>query len=436
MKRIVLGAAFFALAAVVGAKEIPDTLSKRDRRYLTGVYEDTWRCLDLFVSTTTGFPYDSSRRFPSTSITNIGFYLAAGAVAAETGLIPRAEALLKIERTLASLERVEKYLGAFPVTWVHAETLATTENQFSTVDHLSNLCGGLLVVEGLFPELGPRIDKMMLPMDWGLLYDPERGWYKGGWRRDRRDFDVRQKGWDWYYSFLGADTRLGYFLGAARHQISGDSWAVLNQGKETKYGLSYFTPGWQGGGLFMQMVSGLFLDERDTVLGRSAGDFAWAQVLHGKKIPSPVWGWSASESADGKEYLGWDRILDAVVTPHASALASVYYPATCARNLKELEKRGARAKWRGDGRAVPLGFRDSLNWRTGEVSPHYLCLDQAMLFLSLANRLHDGVVWTAVSRDPLVQRGLAEIPLYAERDPAHRAVYAERDGAGTSRKPD
>lgn len=429
MNRAVLGVLVLVWGAAVAAKEPPTPLSRSDRRYLVGVYEDSWRCLDHFVSTTTGFPYDSSRRLPSTSITNIGFYLAAVSVAAETGLLRREDAIPKIERTLASLEQVEKYLGAFPVTWVSAETLAPTENQFSTVDHLSNLSAGLLVVKGLFPELGARIDKILLPMDWGLLFDADRGWYKGGWRRDRRDFDVQQKGWDWYYSFLGADTRFGYFLGAARHQISGDAWVVLNAGKETKYGLSYFTPGWQGGGLFMQMVSGLFLDERDTVLGRSAADFAWVQVLHGKKIQAPVWGWSASESADGKEYLGWNRILDAVVTPHASAMASVYYPATAALNLKELERRGTRAPWRGDGRSMRLGFRDSLNWRTGEVAPHYLCLDQAMLFLSLANRLHDGIVWTAVARDPLVQRGMAEISVYAERDPSHHQIYAERDSS-------
>lgn len=431
MRRFLALLTAMAVASSHGAAESASRrLSGPDRRYLTGVYKDTWRCLAHFVSPATGLPYDSSRRVPSTSITNIGLYMASCAVAAQTRLIRREEAVARLEKALTALEKTEKYLGGFPVTWVHAETLLPTENQFSTVDHLSNLCGGLLAVKGLFPELAARVDKLLLPMEWGLLYDESKGWYRGGWRRDAKDFDVRQNGWEWYYSYLGADTRFGYFLGTARRMIPLETWMVLNAARETRNGQSYFVPGWQGGGLFMQMISGLFLDERDTVLGRSAADFAWAQIVHARKIKAPVWGWSASESADGNEYLGWDRILDAVVTPHASGLASVYYPARAAGNLRALERLGARAPWRGDGGARDFGFRDSVNWRTKEVAPHYLCLDQAMMFLSLANVLHDGVVWNAVAADGLVQRGLREIPFYAERDGAHSKMYAERDRDG------
>lgn len=431
MKRAI---AFFLagglMVSTAGAAPPDRRLSGSDRRYLSGVYKDTWRCLAHFVSPATGLPYDSSRRLPSTSTTNIGLYMAAVAVAAETRLIRREEAIERLERALAALEKIETFLGGFPVTWVHVDTLLPTENQFSTVDHLSNLCGGLLTVKGLFPELAARIDKRLLPMEWGRLYDENKGWYRGGWRRDVQDFDVQQKGWEWYYSFLGADTRFGYFLGTARRLVPVEAWMVLNAGRETRNGQSYFVPGWQGGGLFMQTISGLFLDERDTVLGRSAADFAWAQIVHARKIKAPVWGWSASESADGSEYLGWDRILDAVVTPHAAGLASVYYPARAAANLRALEKMGGRSPWRGDGGRRDFGFRDSVNWRTKEAAPHYLCLDQALLFLSLANLLHDGVVWRAVASDGLVQRGLKEIPFHAERDGAHLKMYAERDRGG------
>ena len=401
---------------------------------MSGVYKDTWACLAHFVSPKTGLPYDSSRRLPATSTTNIGFYLAACAVAGRTGLLPAPEARARIEAALTSLEKIPKFLGGFPVTWVNAETLQPTENQFSTVDHLSNLTAGLLVVKGIVPELAGRIDKILTPMNWGDLYDPARGWFKGGWRLDKKDFDVQQKGWDWYYSYLGADTRFGSFWAVATGQVPPESWSALNRAQETKYNFSYLVPGWQGGGLFMQCVTGIFLDERATDIGKSAADFAWAQILHADRIGSPAWGWSASESPNGKDYLGWGAITDAVVTPHAAGLASIYYPARAASNLRWLEKQGARAPFKEEGRSYPFGFRDSLNWRNGQVSGTTLCLDQGMMFLSLANLLHDGILWKAVGVDPHVQRALKEISDYATANPTQLQLFAERDSPAPRRK--
>lgn len=412
-----------ALTLVLVSPAGAGTLRNSDRRYLNGVYRDTWACLARFVSPTTGLPYDSSRRSPATSTTNIGFYLAACAVAGRTGLIPPAEAKTRIEAALTSLEKIPKFLGGFPVTWVHVDTLQPTQNQFSTVDHLSNLTASLLVVKGIVPELAGRIDKILTPMNWRDLYDPARGWYKGGWRLDKKDFDVHQKGWDWYYSYLAADTRFGSVWGIGTGQVPLESWSVLNRSRESKYGFSYFVPGWQGGGLFMQYVTGLFLDERATVIGKSAADFAWAQMAHAERIGAPVWGWSASESPDGKSYLGWGAISDNVVTPHASALAALYYPRRAVDNLRQLEKRRVRSPYQRGERP----FRDSYDWRTDRVSETYLCLDQAMIFLSLANVLHDGVVWKAVAADPHVQRARREISDYTTLDDTILPLCAERD---------
>jgi hypothetical protein len=422
--------AILALALPAGA----GPLRKKDRRYLAGVYRDTWACLAHFVSPTTGLPYDSSRRSPPTSTTNIGLYVAACAVAGRTGLIPAAEAKSRLDAALASLEKIPAFLGGFPVTWVHAETLQPTEKQFSTVDHLSHLTAGLLVVKGIAPEFAARIDKILTPMDWGDLYDPARGWYKGGWRLDKKEFDVKQKGWEWYYRYLGADTRFGYVWGIGTGQVPLECWFALDRGQETKYGISYFVPGWEGGGLFMQCVTGLFIDERSTNVGKSAADLAWAQMAHADRIGAPVWGWSASESPDGKSYLGWGAILDRVVTPHASGLAALYYPRRAADNLRWLEKKKARAPYTEMGRSRPFGFRDSYDWKIDGVSQVYLCADQALMFLSLANVLHDGVLWKAVGADPHVQRALREIADYAAVNETVFPLYAERDSLSVEKK--
>jgi hypothetical protein len=162
-------------------------------------------------------------------------------------------------------------------------------------------------------------------------------------------------------------------------------------------------PGWQGGGLFMQYINGLWLDDRHTLMGQSAQNFAFAQMQHG----SP-WGWSASDSPSG-EYIGWGKLRDEIVTPHACVLALQDFPAEVVANLRTLEKMGARKKG--------LGFVDAIDVKTGKIADNFLVLDQSMLFLSLANYLHDNCVRQWFQRDPAVQRGRQLIRDY--REPAY-----------------
>src|SRR5688572_19055466 len=119
---------FTICAPALFANPVPK-LPKRDLTYLRGVYADTWRCLDYFVSPQTGLPYDSHERKTATSITNIGFYMVSAAIAGKTGLISPADAVSRLKRVLTSLATVEKWRG-FPVSWVDADTLKTTEKKF------------------------------------------------------------------------------------------------------------------------------------------------------------------------------------------------------------------------------------------------------------------------------------------------------------------
>ncbi len=45
--------------------------------------------------------------------------------------------------------------------------------------------------------------------------------------------------------------------------------------------------------------------------------------------------------------------------------------------------------------------------RTGAVAPAYLILDQAMLFVALANHLESGVVQRRFASDPIAARALS-----------------------------
>jgi hypothetical protein len=415
----------------VALKTESDALPAEDRAYLEGVYKDTWAFIGHFVHPATGFPYDSHRPTPNTSLTNIGFYMASTAMAARTGLISEEDALQRISKCLKSLARVEKWRG-FPVTWVDVATGRTTEKQFSTVDHLGNLYAGLVLVKNVFPSLTPLTDAVLGPMNWGVMYETSNRLYRGGWRLDKNDFDIKQPWGNWYYGYLGADTRLGSFFGITRGQVPLEHWGALDRRTETRYGQNYFVPGWQGGGLFKQTVSGLFMDEREAPVGISAGNFAYAQILHAEKIRSPVWGWSAAESPAG-EYLGWGAIKDEVVTPHASALAALFYPRKAAANLRKLEELGARRDYNVNGKPRPFGFRDSFNWKTGQAAPGYLMLDQTLLFLALADVLYDGMVWRYFERDPLVKKGRTLLTDYLPQVGVMN-VYRQRDASPPDEK--
>jgi hypothetical protein len=374
------------------------SLSKADTEYLTGVYKHTFAGIAFFVNEKTGLPYDVSDFRKATSISNIGLYMASVAVAAKTGIITNEEALKKLDRAMSSLEKIQKW-NQFPVTWVNVETLERDFGpSFSYADHVGNLVCGLLVAEGVFPkELGGRIDAFISPMKFDTAYDPSTGWLKGGYNLDKNDFDIDQPWGKWYYNILASDTRHFSLIGIALGAIPESSWDKLNRStdpagkwdKDLKAGLPkdiiYYWPGIEGGGIFMQYLPGIFLPEKGLPMGQSAKNLALAQIEYAKKAGYfPMWGISASESPDGKTYLGWGGMRLDVVTPHASALAAEYFPQEAVNNLRALETKGMRP---GE-----FGFTDAYDTAAGTCSKNYLILDQSMLFLSLANYLEKEVV--------------------------------------------
>jgi hypothetical protein len=79
-----------------------------------------------------------------------------------------------------------------------------------------------------------------------------------------------------------------------------------------------------------------------------------------------------------------------VVTPHASFLALRYAPRAALHNLQKL-----RSHFDAYG---PGGFYDAVAVRSGQVSKHYLSLDQGMIMAALGNRLAGDDMRDYVSR--------------------------------------
>ena len=370
------------------------SLSVADRDYLKGICRDTWHCISEMAAPKTGFPFDNADHSEFTSVSNIGIYLSTVCVAGKMGLINREEQDSRLDQCLTSIEKLRTQFG-FQQSWNSVVDLQPAKHDpwISLLDS-GNLAAGLLTVAQASPKQGGRAVALFKAMDWGKFYDRSQVALIGGYSLEKHEFNTK-----WHLDLLASDALMCQFLAVSTGAAPSSFWSTLHRDKETKEGMTYLGPGWVGGGLFMQFISGLWLDTTGTPIAASAQDFAQAQIRHAKTISAPVWGWSACDNPDGG-YLGWGSLKDEVVTPHASALAIEMFPKESIANLRALESLGVRSPDRG--------FYDSLNWKTGAKSKQFLVLDQGMLFLSLANYLEEDVVRKWFQVNPVVTKGRKE----------------------------
>lgn len=399
---IVFGIAYYILSKQV---YVPEKLMPREKNYLSSVYHDTWNYLSTYISEDTGVPYDSSEKQPITSISNLGLYMASVAVAYRTHLIEQPEARVRIVKCLRSIEKLPQWRG-FPVPWFLIRSLSAAHGaEFSYGPHIANLIGGLVVVKTTFPEAQTRVDKILRRMEFKALYDTSTGWLKGGYNLQTDNFAIEQPWGHWYYKYFASETRLLSFYMIAKNAAPKSHWQALLRTTERKENERYYVSGLQDGGILPQFSSSIFLDERTTTMSSSERAVVRQQRKHARRIRSPVWGWSPMENPAG-HYLDAGEFRDEITAPYASMMAVIYFPKEVCRNLRELEKLGARQPLIN---LENLGFRESIDWKSGEISKQFLTIHQAISFLSLANLLYDGVVWKAFGEDPVVQKALEDL---------------------------
>lgn len=381
----------------------PTTLTTEQQNYFQDLYQDTWNYLADHTETLTGVPHDTSKRQPTTSMTNIGLYLASVAVAYKTGLITKEDATDRTERIIKALEKIEKWRG-FPRPWILVRSLNPAYGDEFTYDtHMSVLIGGLIVSKNILPNYSERITDLLTQMEFSDLYEPENGWLKGGYNVKHQNFPIYQPWGHWYYKYYASGVRLLSFYGIARKLIPETHWNDLIRPEKRMGEYTILATGPEEPGLEVQFLASLFLDERNTPIGQSQRNYIQYQIEHAKDVKAPAWGWASCQTTRGR-YLTFGELRDEVVAPYASILATTYYPSEAYKNLKKLEALGARPKV--DGQEKQYGFRDSVNWQSGTVVDTHLTPSQGMAFLTLANLLHNGVVWRAFMQDPTVEQGI------------------------------
>jgi len=362
------------------------------------------------------------------SPSSLGLYLVAVSAAVELDLVTREEAISRLRLTLATLRGLERYRGML-YNFYDTTSLEPTSRFVSFVDS-AWLTAGLMVVRTSFPELAAKATAMIDERDYGFFYDPTVRQMSHGYAVDRGERSP------YHYATLYTEARLGSLIAIGKGDVPEEHWFQMirtfpptctwqslpplgRRRKEVRghevtggfyewKGLRY-VPSW-GGSMFEALMPMLLVDEQALAphsLGRNAAVHVEVQRRYAtEELGLPVWGMSpaADPGPDGyREYgvpvLGTRGYSGAAVTPHAVALALAVEPEEATADLRRL---AARYDLYGE-----FGFFDSVDPRSGRVANAYLVLDQAMLFIALANHLDDGVMQKRFAADPIAARALS-----------------------------
>ncbi|MEO5696176.1 MAG: glucoamylase family protein, partial [Burkholderiaceae bacterium] len=409
-----------------------------------------------------------------TSPTNIGLYLLSTAAAHEMGFIAPLEMVLRLERTLATLDRLPRWRGHF-YNWIDTRSLATLAPSYVSAVDSGNLSGHLLVLsaacdafandaassthdvdadfdtaaadtasDALTPhQLRHRLRRLSahartiaLAADFRALYDPRRELLHIGYDVDADRLDAG------HYDLLASEARLASLVAIAKGDLPPRHWAALGRpvfavspgvGATSGWAALGRVPGvglksWSGS-MFEYLMPSLVLEEPAGSLLYEAIHAAVAEQRRDALPRGTPWGVSESAIAVQDHTLAYQygpqgvaRLAlrrtpsdERVIAPYASVMALLVAPQAAADNLRALESLGARHA---------LGFIESLDYTAhrqpaGSVQPFtpvlaFMAHHQAMSLLACAHVLTDAAVQRWASAQPHLR---AVMPLLHERAP-------------------
>ncbi len=465
--------------------------------------KDTWRGFDKLLLPTS-LPADGLRRqgdgwvtpWTQTSPTNIAAYLWSVLAAERLHLISPAEARMRLDRTITSLEGMERMRGFF-VNELDARTGAIVKLsrfdakpprvRISAVDN-AWLGVALTMVANSQPDFRVRARKLLEPMDFRFFYDPydaadpvdHPGQLHVGYRPgERRDYG--------HYGMLNSEARIASYLAIARGQLPPEHYyrmfrtlpqgltaqSQIPRGETRKYlGIPVFeghydhlgariVPSW-GGSMFEALMVTLFVPEdrwAPNSWGMNHPLYVQAQIKHGLQEEGyGYWGFSPAASPRGgyqvygvkplgtyaQGYFCHEIGLPAPVQQvHRSpdALHMVVTPHASFLALRYAPHE-AIANLRALATAFPiycsLGFQDSVDVSAGVVAGCILTLDQGMIMAAIANALADDAIQHIFSDGPIEQkiRPLIAMEEFSTAPPGQlvEAKPAANDGHGPKAK--
>ena len=400
-----------------------------DDALLDTVERQTIKYFTEFADSATGLARERDKDIHGNIVTTggSGFGMMAIIAGASRGYIPEQEGIERIGRIVGSLEKFERFHGAWS-HWYDADS--GRPYPFSKYDDGGDLVETAFMIQGLLTArewLRSRSEGLSVRCD-SLWRDVEWDWYTQGtdslywhWSPNwGRKMNHRIKGFD--------ETMITYVLAASSptHPISKACYEASYKtsdyyynGKEY-YGITLPVGMEYGGPLFFSHYSFLGLDPRGlkdghtdyfernrahTLIHRA---YAIDNPKHHKGFGEDLWGFTSSDDPD-VGYSSHHPFTDnenGTVSPTAAISSIVYTPEESMKVLRHL--------WETDGMWGPYGFYDAYNpSREDPVVDHYLAIDQGPEAVMIEN-YRSGLLWDLFMACPEIKAGLEKLGFYYE----------------------
>lgn len=394
-------------------------ISEKQRETLMSYASSMWGFFDEQCGRENNFlPPDNIQFSPSravarrTSPTNIGLMLASFLAARDLGLITAQELYVRLNLSLATVEKLEKHEGNL-LNWYATDTLEPLHPRFvSTVDSGNFLCCLVAVKQGLreylaecpaFGEIIGRIEKIIAETDLKPLFNERRKLFYIG--IDSISGEKSSSCYDLYMS----EIRMTSYFAVARKAVSKKHWGAMAripvaQGRYT--GLASWT-----GTMFEYFMPNIFIPAPHGSLTSEALLFCLqSQRKRAGKRPFGISesGFYAFDGnlnyqykAHGVQKLGLSGGLDweTVVSPYSTFLTLTTAPQISLKNLSRLESMGVSGKY---------GFFEAVDFTRKEngdfsVVRSYMAHHVGMSLLSVDNLLNKQCMQSRFMSDGFMQ---------------------------------
>lgn len=437
--------AFFIIAPLIAwlsgraTPPLKDDLSDDDTETLRSYTAAMWRFYEDFVTKQDNYlPPDNFQEAPvtvlahRTSPTNIGLLLLSTLAARDFKLIDGETMFERIDLTLSTIERMEKWNGHL-YNWYDTRTLRPLHPAYvSTVDSGNLLCCLVALKEGLmdykseydgWKEICARITKIEDETDLSALYNRHRRLFHIGYDVEKNELT------EIYYDLLMSEARLTSYFAIAKRIAPKRHWGVLGRTLTRQNG--YTGPVSWTGTMFEYMMPHLLLPVYEDSMAAEALRFAILCQKRRARDCSVPWGISESGfysfdaalnyqyAAHGVQKLALKRGMDdeMVVSPYSTFLALPFDRQSGMRNLKRLEGLGLYGR---------CGFFEAADFtykRTGGhmgIVKSYMAHHVGMSIVAADNAFHDGIMQDRFMRDHEMR---AAQDLLREKIPADAVVF-------------
>ena len=434
----------FPIAVLTGrlSKKSNVKISFTEKDKMVSYAAAIWRYYEEFCGAADNYlPPDNIQETPvhrvahRTSPTNIGLMLLCILSARDFGFIDSAMLASRLERSIDSIEKLEKWKGNL-LNWYDTKTLNSLQPKYvSTVDSGNFLCCLTALRQGIIEyanedsrlhDLADRIGTLIDDAELSHLYNKRRKLFHIGYDLSKDEPSNS------YYDLLMSEARMTSYYAVASRSVPKKHWGALGRTLAREGG--YTGPVSWTGTMFEYFMPHLLLPIYEGSLGSEALEFAYfcqRRRVRGKNIP-----WGISESgfyafdpqlnyqykAHGVQKLGLKRGLnsDLVLSPYSAFLVLPFKTHAALKNLKRFENLEMTGRC-GFYEAVDF-TRERTESQQFAVIRSYMAHHVGMSMLSICNAVKDNVMQKRFMSD---RKMAAAEGLLQEKIPSGAVVFRD-----------